>query len=641
MGKNHLEHITCPICMDSLFTRKDEFGDKIPIATSECGHVFHEPCILEWFKAQAERYLASAREQGMNGRYASPTISDAPAICPSCRTECFANPETGQPMLYRLFIDLDSNSQNDNSSMIGSSPILSSRTIRKSNEEEQREKEVLNLARRAKNLTEEVKSLNADSIDEDMDGMTRRSETLVNDMVNVKTLTTVKTHIDNLKTEIFRLHSTLTSHPLIPTLREQVAERDEQLKELHDHYHRTIRRETKRIKEEEQAKCEVKVRKALDDKTTILREYEVEKVKRKTGFRNYEDKVADLKRRLAQSIEQLEKEKEDRKSKEATLHDRNKQLKLQQKRLEDRKLLQDQVTLLQAENDRLKSSRDQSSSFRDSAVSDEENVDGDTSILEISSSNFPRSSHAGPSRHKSYKQEEEDSLQIEFPSFHDDSYTSSARLPPPRTTMKELDTAGFDDNGNSDYSPTKKVKASTSRGRMHPTARTISVDVNHEKKREKTRTSSSKYFPYEGKENNQDTTSFKTRSDDSSPLKKSKTNPFPTTKESNARRNQLPSTVLAQSTNSSSDHNRKPATNEDNKSKDNDGMNMDNRFIIDLADSSPETSPKKSIRVYGSSSKKENENQRSMVDILGLADKHGRPTKSVANGHQKLKRRMV
>jgi hypothetical protein len=58
-----------------------------------------------------------------------------------------------------------------------------------------KEKEVLGLARRARNLGEEVKGLRAESAEEDVEGMLRRAEGLRDDAVSTKALEGVRVGI--------------------------------------------------------------------------------------------------------------------------------------------------------------------------------------------------------------------------------------------------------------------------------------------------------------------------------------------------------------------------------------------------------------------------------------------------------------
>lgn len=137
--------------------------------------MFHEPCLLEWFKSQSQAYLAAAREAGIPGRHGSPTLSDAPVECPSCRAECFADPVTGNPIIYRLYITFDGRSS---SVQPASSPLR--REV--DQQAKRREEEALGLARRAKALTEEVNGLGAESMEEEMGGLIKKTEGLVKDL---------------------------------------------------------------------------------------------------------------------------------------------------------------------------------------------------------------------------------------------------------------------------------------------------------------------------------------------------------------------------------------------------------------------------------------------------------------------------
>ena len=112
-------------------------------------------------------------------------MSDAPNECPTCRAECFADPETGEPSVHRLFIHFGEEAGLA-SSQIGSSPAKWRST------QGSKEKEMLGLARRAKGLAEEVKGLNERSQEEEVEGMLRRAENLSKDAVSAKALAGVK-----------------------------------------------------------------------------------------------------------------------------------------------------------------------------------------------------------------------------------------------------------------------------------------------------------------------------------------------------------------------------------------------------------------------------------------------------------------
>jgi hypothetical protein len=155
----------------------------IPI--DDLGHVFHEPCIKDWFQAQSAQYLAQAREHRLD-RDPSPTLSDAPVLCPTCRTECFADPETGEPALHRLYINYGDEA---GSSQFGSSPVRASTQSRR------RETEIMGFARRAKGITEDMKGLNDRSSQQAVDGILSRAEGLRDDAVSAKAIQGVKVNL--------------------------------------------------------------------------------------------------------------------------------------------------------------------------------------------------------------------------------------------------------------------------------------------------------------------------------------------------------------------------------------------------------------------------------------------------------------
>ena len=152
------------------------------------GHVFHEKCLLEWFKAQTRNYLTTMRD--LHDREYSPSASDAPVECPTCRAECFANEDTGEPAIQRLYINLGGDS-----SQIGSSPSQPSRSFRTSTAD----KDAFMYARRARGLGEEFKGFNLQIGEDDLRGAIGRAEGLKEDMMSSKAMTGVKVCILDLK----------------------------------------------------------------------------------------------------------------------------------------------------------------------------------------------------------------------------------------------------------------------------------------------------------------------------------------------------------------------------------------------------------------------------------------------------------
>lgn len=90
--------------------------------------------------------------------------------------------------IHRLFINLSG----DGSSQAGSSPI---RPTTGGSSSKGKDREVMGLARRAKGLTAEVKGMNADSAEEDMEGGMRRMKQLEEDLVSVKAVEGIKVSV--------------------------------------------------------------------------------------------------------------------------------------------------------------------------------------------------------------------------------------------------------------------------------------------------------------------------------------------------------------------------------------------------------------------------------------------------------------
>ena len=114
------------------------------------------------------------------------TTADAPALCPSCREECYANPETGEVGLIRLFFASEDR-MDGSSQMAGSSPV---RPMPKA--DKVASGELMGLARRAKNIAADVAGFECETDKKRVDGMLDRAEALTRDVASAKAIQAVK-----------------------------------------------------------------------------------------------------------------------------------------------------------------------------------------------------------------------------------------------------------------------------------------------------------------------------------------------------------------------------------------------------------------------------------------------------------------
>lgn len=291
-----------------------------PIPSSACrtpgadfaGHVFHEKCLLDWFKIQSDQYVAQALEQGMW----SPIAGDAPAECPQCRTECFADEETGKPMLHRLFINFGS----DDGGMLASSqhppssPAPGPSTQRWGRSSDAA---AMGLARRARNLANEVDGFTAESDEANVRGTLRRAETLAADgqamsskagqalkvgTVSISPLTPQK-YVGGLSVALNKFTDHLESHPLIPVLQARVALLEEanagQTRELRNLEDVALPRAVKKAVQADRLKSEKHIKRANDERDLIQRELEKEQVARVTFKRAMKEREDELEKRIS------------------------------------------------------------------------------------------------------------------------------------------------------------------------------------------------------------------------------------------------------------------------------------------------------------------------------------------------------
>ncbi|ORY33151.1 hypothetical protein BCR39DRAFT_521480 [Naematelia encephala] len=599
--RQRLDEVCCAICMDTLFNLRDDLEEVLPVAAPDCGHVFHEKCLLEWFKTQALQYVTNAREHGLQtDRGTTPSPSEAPAECPSCRAECFADPETGEPTIHRLFINFGGEDNFGASSQVGSSPFRATQRpgVSKINA---KDREVLGMARRARGLGEEVKALNAESTQEDVEGMLARAGRLKEDVVSDKAIIGLETYLGGLTTALNSLRFCLENNPVIQHLKAQVdtLRREKRMQEqraqniLRD----VVPLEIQRALAAEQAKTARQIRKIQEESDIIQRELEKARVAKKENRKAMEEREREMEKRIADATSQLKREQEDREALQATLRERTKVMRIYQTKADSRKMLKTQLAELQSENARLKANLEQQKTIGSSRRSyqnsperrsaseaelyDTNDVSADLSIQEIPAASFA----AGTSQHMDDSRD--DSLLVDMATSADDS--SLIMLPPPHVSR-----------------PTQPARPGPSKG----TARTFTFDLDDpfvlpKKPKLSTTKSQSKYFSHSNRNENQHDDQKYGDSvlvDASSPEQSGPINPFATSREASDTRKAL----------------KKP-----------------DDIIIDLATSSPERRPLSPFRGNGN---RKMEKTRSMAEILGVADAQGRPKKGAVAG-VKVKRR--
>lgn len=246
----------------------------------------------DWFKSQATAYVNMMRDRGDDD--ASPL--EAPAECPECRTECFADELTGNPLLHRLFINFGDDSAGPSSS----APPQSTPARRRS----QQSTAVLGAARIARTLAREFDDFSADTMEVDVEGARRRTEQLRNDANELsKNVDGLRTYIHKLTGALDQFGLRLRGHPLIPTLLSQCVAHERTNAELQgtieDLERRHLPRLIKQAVEEQRTKTKASIAKIEKERDSIKREYEKEKVKRGNQKRAMEEREESWRKQVA------------------------------------------------------------------------------------------------------------------------------------------------------------------------------------------------------------------------------------------------------------------------------------------------------------------------------------------------------
>ncbi|WOO84931.1 uncharacterized protein LOC62_06G008440 [Vanrija pseudolonga] len=343
-----LEDVACAICMESLFTAKDDLDEVMPVAAPDCGHVLHEKCLLEWFDSQIQQFISTAHERGWEHER-DPGPEDVPVECPQCRTEVYGD-DDGKPLIHRLYVNFgEASAHAASSSQMNSSPVGPRATQHWGNPVE---REALGLARRARNAADEIGALGAQSNADEMNGTLRRVGKLREDVLSAKASQGFKAvAINNLRDK-------LESDPTVAELRADI----ERLKSARANADsRASRMETIGLPQahqagvmEERKRAERFVAKAQMERDTFRRELDKEKVAREAFKRAVEEREAELRRQLEKANNALQQSHAQTNELKKTLQERTGQLKLVRSKLEQRKGYKDKIASLEEENQRLR-----------------------------------------------------------------------------------------------------------------------------------------------------------------------------------------------------------------------------------------------------------------------------------------------
>lgn len=248
--------------------------------------MFHEVCLNEWFGVQERQWLANERLYGD----AEAPDEDGPTTCATCRTEVFLDPDTERPEVFRLHPSMDHASwmqaAGAGSSQVGSSPARASRKGK------EREREVIGLARRARDLTEQVEGLDAGSSEVALHGLMVRTQGLEEEisekglkaikagksLENADSADACKTYLGGLNSALNGLRATLQDNPLNQTMQKNVLKLREEVKaakqQLRVWQENVLPLEVRRAVEAERRASEERVKRAEERLESRSREFD-------------------------------------------------------------------------------------------------------------------------------------------------------------------------------------------------------------------------------------------------------------------------------------------------------------------------------------------------------------------------------
>ncbi|KAL7421278.1 hypothetical protein Q5752_004163 [Cryptotrichosporon argae] len=356
--RRRLADAQCAICMDALFDHLDDLDETMAIATAACGHVFHETCLLSWFRTQAQAYVAREREWNPRAQ-----LSDAPAECPTCRAECFANDDTGEPAVYRLYINFGDDGMPAGPSSgtgAGSSPVRPTQTQTQTQTQANRkgkgraDQEVLALARRAKALVRDVEGYGPESMENDVKRAIGRVSSLVEDSLSSKAAAGFKTYVISLRTALDALCARLEMSPLVATLHADLALARSDVESarilLADTNRKLLGERARAAKaDDEAARALREAKRAGKERDTMEKNYQLERQRARALQKGREEERALAAKTVDDAKAALHAEKKKVESLEDTLRQRAKQIRVFQSKAESRTQLHARIAALEAE----------------------------------------------------------------------------------------------------------------------------------------------------------------------------------------------------------------------------------------------------------------------------------------------------
>ncbi|TYJ56163.1 hypothetical protein B9479_003149 [Cryptococcus floricola] len=414
----------CSVCFASIFGDLDDVNEPRTAVATECGHVIHEHCMLRWIEMSADAQLANKQIDHRD---------EAEATCPQCRSEIYADEETGKPLIHRLYPVFD---DEQGSSQVRSSPVKA----------EPVDEGLMGMARRAKGMKSEIDELGPESTRSQLERGAERVEGLKKDLeVSAKSISAVRTHVGGLIASINNLRSTITDYPLTPQLRDENMALRAQL----DSAHLTMRRIQTEMNQKLMAEVRIARREEQEKAVRLVEEQmeRVDQVKAELGKamaeKNASGKLAmertnEMRKKVERLEAQMKRNIKDKEDAEESEGDKRKQLKrwmdkyekLEKKSNEYKRentTLAEEITALKAKL-----------AFRPNPTTHDLSwAEGDSSVTwvpppDTASSNIrpgppPR---RVPSNHRTA---DESSLMIDMPSFHDSFSRELQSVPPQRS----------------------------------------------------------------------------------------------------------------------------------------------------------------------------------------------------------------